>query len=281
MNICSAGFLAYHTRVESWDCDYNQHWNARNYSRCFRQAGFVVSSETGHAGRIATQHIRYHRELMQAAPIEVRTAVLADGDCAGALLHMLSSEGRLSATALEWPGASAADLPRLNAADAVLALPKGLKPDTPTPEPHLDLVGRRVTEHAFVQPNEIDHTGSLAFEHLMSRIAVSTSRLLFDLGSTPEYGRQHALSQMSLESRLTRFGHIPTGTRLRSLDTVVEIGRKTLTLLHNFIAPDGAEVARAEQVIAYVDMRIRRTVEVPDFMHEAAAVLPPSHRRHN
>lgn len=274
MDICAVGVPTYHTRVEAWECDHNEHWNVRHYMRCFRQAGFVVAdmaSAAPLAGSAVTQHTRFHRELLQTAPVEVRSAVLSDGDLAGAIVHVLSSDGRLSATALEQPGHGADALPRVRADEVALALPRGIDG-----QPHEALAptipeGTKVMEHGLVQPGELDHAGSLAFELLMGRMAAASSDLLTRLGFTPEYGRTHGLSRMGVETKVTRFGAIPAGTRLCSVVRIASVGRKNVVLRHGFFRPGGTEIVAADQSLVVTDMKTRRATEVPAFLRAAAA----------
>lgn len=273
MDICSVGIPTYHTRVEAWECDHNQHWNVRHYMRCFQQAGFVAAAMGTSAVNdpaFVTQHTRYHRELLEAAPVEVRSAVLSDGDLAGATVHILSSSGRLSATALEQPGCIADNLPRVRMEEVALALPRSVDG-----KPHEQGVPTRpasakVIEHGPVQPGEVDHTGSLSFDWLMGRIAAGAADLLAELGFTPEFVRTRGISRMGVESKITRFGRIPTGTRTCGVARVAYAGGKNLVLRHDIFVPGGATVAAADQSLVTVDMTTRRATELPEFLRAAA-----------
>lgn len=41
------GTATLHTRVESWECDHNKHWNARYYARSFQMAAETVAALAG------------------------------------------------------------------------------------------------------------------------------------------------------------------------------------------------------------------------------------------
>lgn len=122
------GIPTLHTRVESWECDFNDHWNAHYYSRAFQMAAEHVAALGGGnpgMGAIALRVIRFHSELHAGAAVELRSARVAGGAHDGAAVHLLGSEGRLSATAFDLPGTGAAQLPAVPADGLSLALPRG------------------------------------------------------------------------------------------------------------------------------------------------------------
>jgi hypothetical protein len=113
----AVGTATYHTRVERWECDYNDHWNVQFYGRSFQMAAEAIAVRATGANPGAdatrTRHLRFHGELTVSAPIEVRSARLADADhLEEATVHLLFSAGRIAATALDLPG-GALHLPRV------------------------------------------------------------------------------------------------------------------------------------------------------------------------
>src|SRR5690606_29983410 len=90
----------------------------------------------------------------------------------GALLHLLTSGGRVAATALDRPGMGAEDLPVIGAAGLGDILPRGLgmiPPDlwqADLPEVQVELGPAR--------PAELDHTGALDFDQVLRRFAIAT-----------------------------------------------------------------------------------------------------------
>lgn len=276
MPISQIGIPTYHTRVEAWECDHNQHWNVRNYLRVFQQATFVVAdlqSTVPDLSAAITQHTRYHRELFNTSEVEVRSAVLADGPFEGALVHILSSGGKLSATALMQIDWRAENLPRVFASDVLAAMPRGIDRTQQTQRSGKPSGDMPIVEHGFIQPVEVDHTGSLTTDRLMGRIATASNRMLFAAGFTPEFTKTHGISRMGIETRITRFSPMPIGMRLCSTLRATKIERKLAVLSHSFFTPDGTEVASADQALLAVDMKTRRATDLPDFMH-SLAVLP-------
>jgi len=272
MDICAIGVPTYHTRVEAWECDHNQHWNVRNYLRAFQHARGVVGDMCGapmvEEGPV-TFHSRFHRELFLMSAVEIRSAILADGEYAGALVHVLSSEGRLAATSFEQPGFVSDALPKVAAEDLRLALPRGvdgapLQPGVATPAHAVR------TEQGFVHPREVDHTGSLGNDRVTRRVAAASNTLLCDVGFTPAYTQENAISRMGVETKYTRFAPIPTGTRIISYSWISHVGRKNLIIHHRMVSPDGTELLAADQGLVFVDMNKRRSIEVPDLLRSTS-----------
>lgn len=273
MDICTIGAPTFMTRVETWECDHNQHWNVRQYLRCFQQAGFVARDMCGVAPTgVLTQHTRFHRELLEAAPVEIRSAVIGDGPFAGVCVHVLTSDGRLSATALDHV-AGLGDLPVVAPDVLKLALPRGIDG-----APHRPLAStvdtNDMVQHGYVQPKELDHLGGLSLDWLMGRIAAASSDHMGRLGFTPEYVREHAISRMGVETKMTVFAPVPVGTRLCSTVQVAETGRKNITLRHRFFAADGTPVAVSDQGLVAVDMTTRRATELPEFLRKGLSDNP-------
>ncbi|MEZ5649971.1 MAG: hypothetical protein R3E87_05415 [Burkholderiaceae bacterium] len=271
-DICSLGRPTFHARVEAWQCDHNDHWNVRNYMRCFDQASHVVAGIAGTAlateGGLA-QHTRYHRELLLTAAVEVRSAVLADGDHAGAMVHLLSSGGRLSATALLQPGLVTDVLPRVSADAVRPALPRGVD-GRPHAMAAVAAAGdAQVIEHGFVQPHELDHTGSIAIDCLMGRVAAATNFLLHGIGFDPDFMKAHGLTRMGVETKFTRFGRVPAGTRLGSQVWVASGGARYVVLRHRLFEFGGPVVAAVDQSLVIVDLATRRATDVPSILRDA------------
>ncbi len=238
----------------------------------FQQAGFVASDISGRAHRAEfySQHTRYHRELVETSPVLIRSAVLADSSLKGATVHILSSNGKLSATAIEQPGHAGGELPEVASADVALALPRGIDGAPHEVAPIVLTKQSRVVEHGLVQPRELDHTGALAVDWLMGRIAAASNDLLSGLGFTPDFVRKSRISRMGVETKITCFNPMPAGSRLRSVVNLTHVGRKNIVLRHGFFLSDGTPTVAVDQSLVTVDMTTRRATDLPDFLREAA-----------
>ena len=81
------GIATLNTRVESWECDFNGHWNARFYGRSFQLAAETIPQPTGiDAPQAPTRYMRFHGELFPDASVEVRSARLVEMDHKGNLM---------------------------------------------------------------------------------------------------------------------------------------------------------------------------------------------------
>lgn len=270
MDMSEIGVPTYYTRVEAWECDHNQHWNVRQYMRVFQQADFVAADMVGAqwVGAPVTQHTRYHRELMQTSPVEIRSVVLEDGEFAGATVHLLISQGRLSATALSQTGQNRSGLPTVSVDKVALALPRGVKGAQ-----HIAEISARqgkIYEQGIVQPREVDHMGALGIDWLMGRIAAASNDLLAGMGFTPQFVRDNQISRMGVETKITMFTPIQVGTRLQSVVRVVHVGSKNIVLGHQFFDPENRPLAQVDQSLLAVDMKTRRATELPSFLNGVA-----------
>ncbi len=209
MGLGEIGLPTLTSRVESWECDFNDHWNARFYGRSFQLAAERVATLAGGPNPgmalLAARSIRFHRELFVGTAVDVRSARIADGPWAGAVLHLLSGGGRLSATALDRPGVGGDRLPAVASAAVSLAVPRALA----TPPP--DGEDAEVVETGPVRPAEFDHTGAIVHEELVRRSAVGLHRPLDRLGFTPGFTRETGIGRMAVEGRVSPSGRCASG----------------------------------------------------------------------
>lgn len=251
------------SRVESWECDFNDHWNARFYARSFQLAAERVATLGGQdnpgLGLLASRTIRFHRELFVGTSVEVRSVRLAEGEWAGAVVHLLCGGGRLSATALDLPGAGGESLPGVAGEAVQLALPRGLiAPWTEGPE-------SEVAETGPVRPLELDHTGALLYEEIVRRAAFGLHALLDRLGFTPEFTVETGIGRMAVESRVEPHGRCAPGSNIRVTSRIVGIAGKSVTTRHGLETDAGERLAFVEHSIVAVDLKRRRVVQLPDF----------------
>ncbi len=255
------------SRVESWECDFNDHWNARFYARSFQLAAERVATLDGRPNPgmalLASRLIRFHRELFVGTSVDVRSARVADGEHAGAVVHLLSGGGRLSATAIDLPGTGGAHLPAVTAGEIRLALPRALA------QPAADGADAETAETGPVRPVELDHTGAILYEELVRRAAFGLHGLLDRLGFTPEFTQETGIGRMAVESRLTPLGRCAPGCLVRVHSRIASVGAKSVTTHHRLECDGGAILACVEHGIVAVDLKARRAVELPAFLRSA------------
>ena len=271
MTLPDLGTPTHHTRVERWECDTNNHWNTRFYGRAFQMAAEAVAAEDPGRGAALplTRHIRYFRELMVAAPVEVRSAILDGGAQDGALVHLLWSGDILSAAALDDPPGTGTDLPRVSQDLLPMILPRGISAGSPsdagTDGPW------SVTELGVVRPADVDHSGALLFETIIKLVSVGSHRKLVSLGFTPDYVRTTGISRMVAELRVTHEERCFPGDGLRVGTCLTRVSGKTFNIRHRLSARSGRRIATVEQCLIAVDLNARRAVEVPAFLRVAMA----------
>lgn len=272
MEPAEIGLATYHTRVERWECDYNDHWNVRFYGRSFQMASETISAHgSGRnpgAEAIRERHLRFHRELQVSAPVEVRSAVLADaGALDGVVVHLLVSAGQIAATALDFPGGGD-HLPRVAPWDVALALPRGIDGGLQAAAPKAAPITR--VGLGPIRPEDLDHLGKLRFEHLL-RHSSSIQHAQFNaMGLTPKYAERARINRMGVEFHVTRGTTPPAGTVLGGETWIAGIKGKAIWSGNRIVTAEGEIVATIGICVVMVNLDTRRAVDVPEFMRQAA-----------
>lgn len=273
MSVTELGVATHHTRVENWECDYNQHWNARFYTRAFQMAcertyALDGRSNPGALG-ISTRRLRFQRELLAAAAVEVRSMRLADGLLKDWTLHILTGEGSLSATAVEKPLVPLLSLPEV-ATEAVKDI---LPRSSGAPDVRWDPAARDalVSEVGVVRPAHLDHSGSLLAEEVVQRTGTANHHHLARAGLTPAFTAETAISRMAVEQIVTPLGTCPPGTVLRVRSRLGRVGEKSFSAYQWLDTLAGEPIATVYRLVLTVDLRLRRAVPLPEFMQELDA----------
>lgn len=263
------GLPTFITRVESWECDFIGHWNTRFYARSFQMAAESVATfgcgTSPGAAVVTSRHIRFHRELLSGAPVQVRSVALSGGFHDGAVVHLLSSAGRLSATALDLPGAGTAFLPRVPAESLPHALPRAIDGALALPW-DAARPGTALAELGIVRPSETDHTGALLFDEVVRRAALAAGDQLAEIGFGTDFIERSGIGRMLVEFRVNLLGPCAVGDRLIGSSRLAHVGAKHFTTAHHIATHRGGPVALAEMTAVAVDMKTRRATEMPDFM---------------
>jgi len=272
MDVCEFGVATLHTRVERWECDYNNHWNTRFYGRSFQLAAEVVAARYGgpktEPATPQVRHIRFHRELFVSDTVEVRSAVLnGGGDMDGAVVHVLARDGVVSATALD-VNVSASRLPQVSADDVSFALPRGISGDSIDAWADSDSVNSAV-ELGLIRPHELDHAGELLFEQLIGYGSIASNVQLNRIGFTPEFSEQTGVARMAVELRAKRFASPPAGTPVCGQSRICRVEDKSFRADHRIMTINGDVIATLEFCLVTVDINTRRAIPVPNLVREA------------
>ena len=267
MDVEDMGRTTLYTRVEAWECDYNNHWNVRYYARSFQLAAEAIATAPGAASPGAAQvqlrHMRFHRELFVSAPVKIRSARVADGPHQGATVHLLQSDGRLAASAVDLSAREGADIPLASAQDLAIALPRSVAET----EPAVAIEGwAEPVPMGPIRPVECDHTGALLWEEMIRRLALTSHEHMTNLGFTRDFVQQSGINRMSAEMRIERQGEVPVGTCVRGTSRLVAVGRKSFSTEHRVESDTGTPLAFIRQNLLAVDLKTRRAVEVPAFL---------------
>lgn len=268
--LAGQGMPTLHGRVESWECDFNGHWNARFYARSFQLGGDTIPFLPGVTApdyRPRTRHIRFHRELFVGAAIELRSALVADGPEAGAVVHLLSSGGRLSATCLDIRPGPVAGLPQLAAQDLGLALPRGLAGPCP---PWQESGQISSCETGPLRGADLDHRGRIPLDEIIRRTAYATHGHVAALGLDETLLKETGISRMAVESRVCALGDCPPGTPLRIRARVSQLAQKSFVISHLVESHAGQAVALVDHNLVTVDLNSRRAVALPEFLRRIA-----------
>lgn len=268
MHWSDTGCVSNITRVETWECDHNGHWNTRFYTRAFQYASETVALLDGNGNPgVATaglRHVRFHRELLCGDPVRVRSAAIQGGRWDGAIVHWLDSDGVLSATALDMPGRVNRHLPQIPEEAAASALPRGLVHEAPLAKSAV--VAGRCAPLGTVRPGDCDHTGALTFDRLFRYVSYASYDHHVSLGYSPQFIVRNGVGRMVVEMRTTWLGQALAGMGIRSNSWLVRAQGKSFSTAHHLETLDGTPVALVELCLVAVDMQSRRATHVPDFL---------------
>lgn len=273
MTSFDTGLLTLQARAESWESDFNGHWNTRYYCRCFQDGAEVARALGGQAApdRAHLPHrlIRFHSELQSGDAVEIRSFAVRDAGEQQLVAHYLLSEGEVAATALDHDPGTIAHLPVLSIDAAGQALPRSLTGPVPSiwqPEAGPDLVG----ELGPVRREEVDATGYLRIEAQVARLATASHHHAAWLGLTPSVVRDYGIGRVLVELRHVPLAGCNAGEMLRMASRLVTATEKYWITAHLLSTHEGRPIAVFEQCMVAVDLEARRTTRVPDFLQGAA-----------
>lgn len=268
-DLAGRGQPTYHSRVERWECDTNNHWNTRFYARSFQLAAETVADigAGGHspgAGCVDVRHMRFHSELMVGAPVEIRSLRVRGGALDGRVVHLLSSGGKLSATALDQPALPVCALPEASIDDLAPALPRGIGQTA-----HAAAADPVTVELGPVRPLDCDHTGALLFEAVVRLAVMGSHKKMNLLGFTPEFISKTGISRMALEFRVDLHERCEAGEVLQAQSELASASGKTFNMAHRLFTRSGRLIATGEQCLIAVDLSARRSTAPPAFISDA------------
>lgn len=263
------GHPTFHGRVESWECDFNGHWNTRFYCRSFQTAAEVAAAINGRADpdgvAVTHRHMRFHRELLCNDSFTIDSFDHAVED-EPVTTHRMFRDGRLLATATDFGLPRNQSLPPLPDDLRRLSGPRGLPMRGQPPA----LAGAQMLELGPALPDEVDAGGGLGFTAAAQRLAVIANHHLTRLGFARDYTIKTNIGRMLAEMRYTRLGPCAPREFLRGTGQIVAASGKSFTTVNLISSHAGAPVAMFETCLLAVNLETRRAVEVPEFVLQAA-----------
>jgi acyl-CoA thioesterase FadM len=268
----SHGVASFHTRVESWECDFNGHWNTRFYARAFRSAATVCASLAGQprpSDSASQRHCRFHRELVAGDAVEVRSFAMADGADASGIAHLLFKGDVLAATALDQGFVDDCPLPPLPSELIPFVRPRGLRPahGMGGARPHHS---GAVFELGPTNAADFDSAGRLHFENCVARLAIAAHHHATIVGYSQDFTTRTGIGRMLAELKFSRLGSAEPGYCLRAVTRLVSVAGKSFVTEHRLSTHADELVALFELCTLAVDLKTRKTTDVPDFLKALA-----------
>lgn len=279
------GRATFHTRVERWECDHNDHWNSRFYGRSFDYGANQLVGD--HPSIIAdapyrqglVRHMLLKKELFISSSVEVTTAVLDDpAYSSGALLQEVNSHGVTSALAVDYwlerdvrATLSNSDYPHVSADIGSQAKPRGILLPVEsvfTRDKESDCCSLIGT----IQPWHCDSAGYLNCEEMFRCVGISSSRYLDRVGFSLEKQREIQVGIMAAEARIIWHAPVQTPSLMRVYAAKSAITDKSFIMDHYFVDAAGRMVVSVEIAQICVDMQLRKVVKFPAFVQDALLV---------
>lgn len=272
------------TSVNTWECDENAHMNVQFYFAKFDDANrifcsqFPLSSLT--RDHRLTRHVRYHREALAAAMIEIRSAlVMQEGRSAG-ICHLMSNaaDKTLMATALDTyrPDALAQisagpDLPAIDWSEITEIHPRGLNI---SPASRSETSEHQTpTYSGILHPRDFAADGALLDRAYVSCFTDGAPHSWSTGGITPAFLNSNNFGRVAVELKLT-YGATPKPGAVINMTTAFQnVGKTTFTVRHT-LTSDGEIIACGDLVSLMMDLELRKAVALPveaDRMRQLAA----------
>jgi hypothetical protein len=126
MDHLNMGVAALFLRAETWECDFNGHWNTRYFCKAFENAASVAATLGNIGTSLEKRQIRFHSELKGGDPIVIRSFNTATQTGEPVIAHVMLRYGRLVATAVDYGSPVNPALSHLTTDNATSALPRGI-----------------------------------------------------------------------------------------------------------------------------------------------------------
>jgi len=272
--------------VNAWECDENAHLNVRFYIGKNHQGLIQLLAELGCSEsvldnfdlriRLASQHIRFHREARLAVPLTV-TGHLVNAGPRGVELYSEMRHGRDDTLYTSF--ASRIEIENSDGTPAAFELGRtGSRNPVPDyaairslheePQPELDLeralaCGYFETGRGVVMNHECDRGGCMEIFQYAGRISDTIPAFMSAMQSEEEFALRGSgeLGSAVVENRADYYGVLNVGDRFVIVSGLRSFTEKTLRLSHLvFNLESGALVMHSQGIGVALDLKSRRAV---------------------
>jgi betainyl-CoA thioesterase len=128
-----------------------------------------------------------------------------------------------------------------------------------------------------VKPEWTDYNGHMSESAYLLAFGDSSDAFFRFIGIDEAY-RASGFSLYTIDTRIRNLAELGAGDPLRLTLQLVDLDAKRLHIFHRMThGGTGAEVAVAEQVLAHVDMRARRSTPFPPELYDRLAAIRAAH----
>lgn len=265
------GELTHVAVVQTWECDSNNHLNVQFIHKRFREAGYLFRQRHGLGGiALRDAHTRFHREIQLDDTPRVFTIPVRDDVGGVFLLHrLIRGDDELLCSCLDRLATAAPGLNCARLADYQDAAPRGLVlepatvPDN-TPE-RGDAEGAETSCMMTILPSDLDHSGHLPAERLVSSFSNGGQVAWALIGATAPWLRQRGLGRVVLEMKFNGFHEPVAGAILHQTSRAIAIGDKTYRFGHRIEDAITKNLyATGEVLSVLMDMGTRRSIHLDE-----------------
>ncbi len=263
------GELTHVAVVQTWECDSNNHLNVQFIHKRFREAGYLFRQRHGLGGSaLRNAHTRFHREIHVDDTPRVFTIPVRDDDGGVLLLHrLIRGDDELLCSCLDRLTTAAPGQNYARLADYQDATPRGLVLE-PAKAPETgrkqrDAEDAETSCMMTILPSDLDHSGHLPAERLVSSFSNGGQVAWALIGATTPWLRQRGLGRVVLEMKLNGFHEPVAGAILHQISRAIAIGGKTYRFGHRIEdAVTGKLYATGEVLSILMDLETRRSVSL-------------------
>ncbi len=130
-----------------------------------------------------------------------------------------------------------------------------------------------------VEPNWVDYNGHMNVAYYHMAFDQATDRFLEHIGLGEDYVARESGSMFALEDRLTYQRELEQGEPIRIDLQLLDFDEKRMHYFQRMVHVEKDYLAATcEHLSIFIDMRIRRSAQIPPQVHKALSTLFEEHR---